>query len=433
MSRTVMAHVEKIVNVYPIEGADRVEMCQLLDFHILVKKDEVKIGDLVIYIEVDSILPDGLSKEDSAKYDETKLLADKATGEDLKNLEAEMLEIVSRNTIPEFEFLRQKKFRIKALKYNKFKDPFGNKIVSMGIVFPLSILETIPKALGKELPKDITEGLDVTELLGIEKVVEDAEDVAKDVSEKDDESSFEKFLDGRFKRYKWYRSIKKQLRGEKIKGVWQDWMMPQSDQENIQKIFSKMKERFGNDDGWWCGSKIEGQSSAFYLKKDSYFFNLRQKETFGVCTHHRNLITDDGSQFWKTARQLDIEKRLKSIGKNIMLMGEHSGGRIQQNIYKLPEHRVYLFDVWDIDSKRYYNYEEFLEFCLKYNFAHVPVVSEKISLFDTVQEMLDHSNGTDELVPGVIVKREGLVWKRRDDSKVHFKVKSPEYMILHGK
>jgi hypothetical protein len=47
--------------------------------------------------------------------------------------------------------------------------------------------------------------------------------------------------------------------------------------------------------------------------------------------------------------------------------------------------------------------------------------------------MLDHSNGTDELVPGVIVKREGLVWKRRDDSKVHFKVKSPEYMILHGK
>ena len=49
------------------------------------------------------------------------------------------LKIVSQNTIPEFEFLRQKKFRIKALKYN-FDNGFGSKIVSMGIVFSTSIL-----------------------------------------------------------------------------------------------------------------------------------------------------------------------------------------------------------------------------------------------------------------------------------------------------
>jgi len=422
-----LAHIEKIKDVYPIEGADRVEMCQLLDFHILVKKDEVKIGDLVVYIEVDSIIPDGLSKEDSAKYDEAKLKAKKATGEDLKNLEAEMLEIVSRNTIPEFEFLRAKKMRIKALKYSKFN------VISMGIVFPLSILETIPKALGKELPKDITEGLDVTELLGIEKVVEDAEDIAKDVSEKDDESSFEKFLDGRFKRYKWYRSIKKQLRGEKIKGVWQDWMAPQSDEVNVQKLFTKTKERYGNSAGWVVGSKLEGQNLSTYLYTSSAFFGLTQKKHFGVCTHHRNLIVDDGSRFWKTVKEHDLEKKIRSIGQDLQMRFEHCGPKIQDNIYKLPNYRVYLFEVWDIKNRRYYNYDEFIEFSKKYEIETVPIVDDNFVLPETVQELLKYSNGYDELIPGVKVMREGVVIRRREDYSISFKVKSPEYAILHGK
>ena len=60
MGDRALAHVEKIVKVYPIEGADNIEMVQLLDFHVVVKKDEFKVGDLALYVEVDSILPDGL-------------------------------------------------------------------------------------------------------------------------------------------------------------------------------------------------------------------------------------------------------------------------------------------------------------------------------------------------------------------------------------
>jgi ATP-dependent RNA circularization protein (DNA/RNA ligase family) len=116
-----------------------------------------------------------------------------------------------------------------------------------------------------------------------------------------------------------------------------------------------------------------------------------------------------------------------------MLQGEHTGGKIQQNIYKLPEHHMYLFRIWDIDTKRYYVYDEFMEFCHKYSFEHVPTVSEKMALLPTVQEMLDFSNRTDELVPGVKVKSEGLVWTRKDRMDISFKVKSPEYLILHGK
>lgn len=427
MSERALAHIEKVVTTYPIEGADKIEMTQVLDFHVVTKKGEFKTGDLVVYVEVDSILPDGLPAAEQARYDELKKLLKKATGEDIAKYEAEMAEVIAKNTRPEFEFLRAKRFRIKCQRYSAFKDKVtGEPIHSMGIIFPLSII-----------PTDITpiEGQDLTEVLGIIKVVEDAEDVATGESQVAAEKigKVERWFDHRLKRYAWYRRVKKELKGEKISGKWESWMMPESDQENVQKIFTKLKERWGDDDGWYCTSKIEGQSFACYHKSTPYLFGLKNSDNFGVCTHHRHLPKDDGSQFWKTARELDLEKRLKAVGSNLMIMGEHAGGRIQGNIYKLPSHRIYLFDVWDIDEGRYYNFDEFFEFCHKYQFEHVPLVDAKFALKDTVQEMLNYSNGTDELVPGVVVKREGVVIRRRDNPLIHFKVKSPEYLALHGK
>ena len=110
MGNRALAHVEKVVSTYPIEGADNVEMAQVLDFHVLVKKGEFKVGDLAVYVEVDSVLPDHR---------------------------------------PEFEFLRSKKFRVKAMKYNKFG------IISQGILFPFASLGFV----------SVEEGQDVTQRL----------------------------------------------------------------------------------------------------------------------------------------------------------------------------------------------------------------------------------------------------------------------------
>jgi RNA ligase (TIGR02306 family) len=89
-----LASIQKVIGVRSIEGADRVEVCQIQGYECVVaKKDNFKVGDLVVYVECDSILPDK----------------------------------------PEFEFLRETKFRIKIRKMR------GQ--VSQGIVFPLTILQ----------------------------------------------------------------------------------------------------------------------------------------------------------------------------------------------------------------------------------------------------------------------------------------------------
>lgn len=106
-----LATIARINDINPIEGADAIEVATVRGWKVVVKKGEYNVGDLCIYCEIDSILPE---KE-------------------------------------EFEFLRNSKFRIRTVRLR------GQ--VSQGICFPVSILETT----------NLNEGDDVTELIGVTK------------------------------------------------------------------------------------------------------------------------------------------------------------------------------------------------------------------------------------------------------------------------
>ena len=52
-----LASIRKILNIRPIVGADMIEVATVDNWNVVVKKDEFKIGDLVVYFEIDSFLP----------------------------------------------------------------------------------------------------------------------------------------------------------------------------------------------------------------------------------------------------------------------------------------------------------------------------------------------------------------------------------------
>ena len=108
-----LASVQRILSVAPIDGADAIVKATVLGWELVVKKDEFKPGDLCVYMEIDSLVPER----------------------------------------PEFEFLRPRSFRIRTVRLRKQ--------VSQGIAFPLSILP--------EGGSPAEEGLDVTTLLGVRK------------------------------------------------------------------------------------------------------------------------------------------------------------------------------------------------------------------------------------------------------------------------
>ena len=111
-----LASIQKITNIRPHNNADKLELANVLGWQVVVKKGEFKENDLIIYCEVDSVLPD----------------------------------------VPIFEFLRDKHFRIKTIRLR------GE--ISQGICFPLSTINPVSTILNLG-----EEGADLTELLGIKK------------------------------------------------------------------------------------------------------------------------------------------------------------------------------------------------------------------------------------------------------------------------
>jgi hypothetical protein len=89
---------------------------------------------------------------------------------------------------------------------------------------------------------------------------------------------------------------------------------------------------------------------------------------FGVCSRNLELvdpgefvpgtvICDDGierpkkeNSFWKVARQLDLENKFRSLGRNICLQGELIGEGIQGNPYKILGQTVRFFNGYNIDN-----------------------------------------------------------------------------------
>lgn len=135
MSRK-LASVQTVKAIKPIEGADRIEIVQILNWDCVARKGEYQVGDKVVYFEIDSLLPD----------------------------------------IPAFEFLKGSSWSQKLSKYKISTHKFRNQI-SQGLVIPISqaveIYDQInPDYADTALPEEMmnpVEGTDLTELLKIEK------------------------------------------------------------------------------------------------------------------------------------------------------------------------------------------------------------------------------------------------------------------------
>ena len=170
-----LAHVEIIEEIFSIPNADKIEMVKVLGWECVVKKGEFKVGEKIVYVEVDSVMPEK----------------------------------------PEYEFLRERKFRIRTIRLR------GQ--ISQGLVLPLSALP--------QNSSYFSIGHDVTELLGITKYLSPSEQ--SELQQQEEKIKFEK---NRFKkfmmRYSWFRKF---FLSRKQKSGFPYWVS-KTDEERIQNI-----------------------------------------------------------------------------------------------------------------------------------------------------------------------------------------------------
>jgi hypothetical protein len=356
-----LATIQKILELNPIPKADAIECAKVLGWECVVaKKDNFKVGDNVVYIEIDSIVPDK----------------------------------------SEFEFLRERKFRVRTIKLR------GQ--VSQGLVLPLSILPD----------KKYKEGDDVTEILNIKKYDKQAEEEQKLNEEK------LKYTNNRihrfFGKYPWYRKLffkpKKSGFPKFIKKTDEDRIqtMPHICENEKDTIFS-------------ISEKLDGQSGTWFLVKNpKKWYQFGDKYTFGVCSRNIHLSRPDNSSYWTIAKQYDIENVLKNlIGDNeyIVLQGEIIGEGIQKNKYKVKGYDMYAFNLIYPDK-----IIDSLMAALtldKYGIKFVPVLDIHFKLRDTIKECVECAKGKSKLLN---IDREGLV-VRNYEKGISFKIINPDFLL----
>lgn len=369
-----LAHIERINWIKPIEGADAIELCGVLGWQcVIAKKDNFKVGDIVVYIEVDAVVPER----------------------------------------PEFEFLRDRKFRVRTIKLR------GQ--VSQGLVLPLSIVTKVNH--------DILIGTDVTVMLGITKYLTPSEqdEIAKqEESIKLEKNKLKKYL----MRYSWFRRL---FLSRTQKSSFPYWVS-KTDEERIQNLGDKFIQE-NADKTVYVTEKIDYQSGTWTSKEVPRFSGLLgkliplKKVLFVVAS--RNLQTNDKSSlYWQIAIKYNLESICKKY-PGIIIQGEQGNSKIQGNKYGITEPIMWVFNVITPNG-RFHNYNELKAFCDCYNLRCVPFVKEcKIKdIGSTVNDFVEFSKGTSRLAN---IRREGVVIRCVEGGKKVFSFKciNPDFLLKY--
>ena len=359
-----LSSVQRITKLEPIPNADKILKATVLGWTVVVQRDHFKEGDLCAYVEIDSILPDK----------------------------------------PEFEFLRERKFRIRTIRLKSQ--------VSQGICFPLSIL---PKGNYKE-------GDDVTSIIGVRKFDPQAELEQK---ESDRMSSIHnKRLDKFLLRNAWYRK----LMFPPTRLPWPAFIK-KTDEDRIQ-LFPGICER-EKDTEFQVTEKIDGQSATYFVLRNHRKWMFWSKWIFGVCSRNFQLTKPDNSSYWDVARKYRIKEIMISeaellMCKELVVQGEIIGPKIQGNKYKVKENELFVFNM-SYDGKKT-SPTGVAYWCDTVDLPCVPVLEGRFNLLPSIPEMVEYAKGESELAP---VLREGIV-VRNMVKNISFKVINPEFLLAHN-
>jgi RNA ligase (TIGR02306 family) len=319
-----LATIQRIRNIRKHPNADVLSIGNILGWQIIFnhEKDPYKENDLVVYITIDTILPER----------------------------------------PEFEFLRNKHFRIKPIRLKQEE--------SAGICFPLSILgDKVAKKPCTDLSPDgpffylVNEGYDVTEILGI-------------------------------KHYE--KPISPQLAGQAVGGF--PGFLIITDELNLRTYPVASEELWSRP--YYITRKDDGSSGTFF----------RKDGIFGVCSRRIHLKDTEGNGFWKMARKYDIDRILTEEFPNddIAIQGECVGPGIQENRLGLTEMELHIFNLFDIKSQTYFGYDKLTAFCTKYKLTMVSAIDAGKSFHYTLEELIKLANEqkypTGKSAEGIVIR-----------------------------
>lgn len=365
--------LRKILDISPIENADAIEVATVDGWKVVVKKGEFSVGMVVVYFEIDSVLPQGR---------------------------------------PEFEFLMNRGCKDQPVEDGSIV--YGHRLrtiklrgqVSQGLILPLPsdvelFIDTRTLQPSVIFPVEEEDGLEVGDLRTLDDDLSDLYGVKK-----------------------YEKPTPAQLQGM-VRGNYPGWL-PKTDQERIQNCYRHIPTNM-----FVAEEKIEGSSMTIYHNGEEVGVTSRNLDL--RLDQEGNTFVNVA----KASGLFDALENFQLCRENtrVAIRGELIGPGIQENIYGLTTHKFHVYDTWLDD--RYLTPSERVDFIADFvvDFAETSVVQYARSLkvidvlFEDVDEIVQSANGQSELAP---VRREGLVFKSVElvrNNVFSFKAISPEYLL----
>ena len=408
-----LCYIVSIDTIQPIVGSDNCEAAVVGGWKIMTRKNTFKVGDLAVYFEIDSKVPE---KEP-------------------------------------FMFLQSKHFKVKTQKYT-----FGGKgnFISQGLLMPLTDFPDLfeydivtgagwiytykAKPNIKKVENAIVNIHDgLTELLGVKySVIEDnkrksnSNKYTKMVSRHQKLFRKNKLVKWLYQR-KWGKELLFLFLGKKSdKRTWPDWVR-KTDEERVQNLPQLFP---GDNTEWIVTEKIDGSSTTFTMR------GRGRREQYYVCS--RNVCFDkpekneklfyDTNIYEEMAEKYDIQNKLRQILEEhkdwdfITIQGETFGPSVQKRNYNLQEREFNAFNlVYGTKENSYIRMNSIdMKILLdKYQIPSVPILDKHYKLPQTIEEMINYADGP-STIDGEL--REGVVLRTYDGIN-SFKAVSNQFLI----
>jgi RNA ligase (TIGR02306 family) len=382
MTERKLASIRRIADIQPIEGADAIVVATVDGWKVVVKKDEFKVGDLAVYLEIDSWVPHELAPflskgQEPREYNGVK-------GERLRTIKL-------RGQVSQGLLLSPNVFGEVAINFFNDSNRWAIGLVENG-----------------DYSEFIFEGEDVTQ---------------------------------RFNVQKWEAPIPAQLQGQAA-GMFPTSLIPKTDQERIQNCFGEIQKRakrFATEKVWNAETQTLEERPVVVpedFKEPTYEVTMkldgssctifRWEGELRVCSRNLELkINEENKDNTFVAMALKIGER---IPNGVAVQGEIMGPGIQGNREGFSEHKFFVFDVFDIDRHTYINSLDRRVACNSWGFDHVPILGTDWKAPNSVEEGLALAEG-----PSINHKiREGLVWKCNEDPSFSFKTISNQFLLKGG-
>ena len=398
-----LAYVVTIGEIEPIEGYDRVELAHVLGWTVMVRKGQFKPGDLGIYIEIDSLVP------------QTEI----------------------------FEFMRKYEFKVKTQRFCK------GKVYSQGLLMHPEdfgwTVDTWPDGENYIEADDESFGVGaaMTKKLGItyysisdRKRKSNSPDKYKLMAQR----KLKLFRKQPFRwlmRRDWGKKLLFVFFGKKKdkRSGWPYWVA-KTDESRIQDNPNLLKNKMP----FFVTEKIDGTSTTFSIKRTMRFFKVGYD--FYVCS--RNVVMDKPEKecyytsnvYWEMALKYGIEDKLNLMLSEspaldfVTLQGETFGKGIQARDYHSPvDFRAFnLIYGYKNGARIRFNPVAMKEKLDEYDIPSVPILAVDYILPDTVSELLDYAASMSSVIDDDM--REGVVLRNADTS-ISFKAVSNEYLVKY--